>query len=310
MTFRTCTVWGLAGLACVIWAGAAAQEPAPVAKRTADPSHAKHETAIRALVDRFVKAYNEHNAKSLAELFLPEAQIVDENDATISGRAAIERQFAGVFEETPEGKIAIEIEAIRFLGTALAIETGTTTTTAPGEPPERRRYSVLHVLHDGSWSMGLVRDMPALLTSHDQLQPLAWLVCDWIDESREGSVKTSCRWSDNGNFLLQEITVRQAGRDAMHISQRIGWDPLGHQIQAWVFDSDGGYGSSVWTPTDAGWIIKATSVHSDGSTASATNSLELTGPDRYVFRSVDRVAGHQVLPPVEVAVVRQPPPPK
>ena len=270
----------------------------------------KQEAAIRELVAAFVKAYNAHDAKAVSELFLPEAQVVDEDDNTIQGRVDIEALFAGVFEESPKTKIEVAIESIRFIGTALAVETGSTTTTAPGEAPERGRYSVLHVLRDGKWAMGLVRDMPSEPTHRDHLQSLAWLVGDWIDESREGVVKTSCRWADNNSFLLQEITVHQAGRDVMTISQRIGWDPLTKRFKAWMFDAEGGYGESSWTPTVSGWLIKATSVHTDGSTASATNHIEPTGLDRYVFRSVDRVVGNEVLPSVEVHVVRQPPEPK
>jgi uncharacterized protein (TIGR02246 family) len=271
----------------------------------------KHEAAIREVVAAFVKAYNAHDAKALGELFLPEAQVVDIDDNTIQGRGEIELLFAGIFEESPQATIEVAIESIRFIGNALAVETGSSDTTlAPGEATERGRYSVLHVLRDGKWSMGLVRDMPAEPTHREHMQTLAWLVGDWIDESREGVVKTSCRWSDSHSFLLQEITVHQAGREVMKISQRIGWDPLTKRFKAWMFDEEAGHGESTWTPTETGWLIKATSVHSDGSTASATNSIEPTSWDRYVFRSVDRVVGNEVLPPVEVSVVRQAPQPR
>lgn len=289
-----------------------AQPPAgakPAASAGTDKN--KNEAVIRESVAQFIKAYNAHDAKAVAGLFLPEAQIVDEEDNTVQGHEAIEGVFAGVFEESPQTKIEVKIESIRFIGTALAVETGSTTTTpAPGETPERGRYSVLHVLRDGKWSMGLVRDMATQPTHREHLQALAWLVGDWMDESREGVVKTSCRWADNESFLLQEITVRQAGRDTIKISQRIGWDPLTKRFKAWMFDGEGGYGESSWAATDTGWLIKATSVHSDGSTASATNHIEPTSLDRYVFRSVDRVVGNEVLPPMEVTVVKQPPQPK
>ena len=85
---------------------------------------------------------------------------------------------------------------------------------------------------------------------------------------------------------------------------------LTKRFKSWIFDGEGGYGESSWTATDADWLIKATSVHNDGSTASATNHIEPTSLDRYVFRSVDRVVGNEVLPPVEVTVVKQPPQPK
>lgn len=310
MTKRFCACLGLSLLAWSIGA-TVAQEPSTAAKKVANAGADKNEAAIRESVAQFVKAYNAHDAKAVAELFLPEAQIVDEDDHTIQGREAIAGVFSGVFEESPQSKIEVKIESIRFIGTALAVETGVTTTTpAPGETPERGRYTVLHVLREGKWSMGLVRDTAAEPTHREHLQALAWMVGDWIDESRDGVVKTSCRWADNGSFLLQEITVRQAGRDAMKISQRIGWDPLTKRFKAWMFDGEGGYGESSWTATDTGWLIKATSVHSDGSTASATNHIEPTSLDRYVFRSVDRIVGNEVLPPVEVTVVKQPPQPK
>ena len=307
-TMRLCL--GLSLFAWSMGGVALAQETSKTTPKVAVAEPHKQEAAIRASVEQFVKAYNAHDAKAVSELFLPEAQVVNEDDNTIQGRGDIEALFAGVFEESPQSKIEVVIESIRFIGTALAVETGSTTTSSPGEPPERGRYSVLHVLRDGKWSMGLVRDMPAEPTHREQLQSLAWLVGDWIDESREGVVKTSCRWADNNSFLLQEITVRQAGRETMKVNQRIGWDPLTKRFKAWMFDAEGGYGESTWTATETGWLIKATSVHNDGSTASATNHIEPTGLDRYVFRSVDRVVGNEVLQPVEVHVVRQPPQPK
>lgn len=269
------------------------------------------EQLIRARVDEFVKAYNAHDAKAVTDLFLPQAQIVDEDDNTIQGKDNIQQLFAEVFEQHPQTGIEVNVESIRFIGTHLALETGTTTTRPPeGESPEVGRYSVLHVLTDGQWLMGLVRDVPAAPSHRDHLQALAWLVGDWVDEGRGGTVRTSCRWSDNNSFLLQEITVRQAGKDALKVTQRIGWDPLGKRFKAWVFDSEGGSGESHWTPTESGWLIKATSVSSDGVLASATNHIRPTGLDRYVFESMDRVLGNEVLPPVEVVVVRQPPLPE
>lgn len=303
--FHALTGFGL--LLSLLFSAAFAQE---ATQQSDGADHDAREAAILATVDQFVAAYNAHDAKAVAELFLPQAQVVDENDTTIQGRAEIEVLFAGVFEESPEAVIEVSVESIRFIGTALAIETGVTNTVRPdGVVPEQGRYSVVHVLQDEKWLMGLVRDIPAEPTHRDHLQTLAWLVGDWIDESRQGIVKTSCNWSDNDSFLLQEIAVHQAGQEAMTISQRIGWDPLTKHIKTWVFDSEGGYGESTWTPTETGWLIKATSVNSDGSTTSATNHIEPTGMDRYVFRSVDRVVAGELLPPVEVVVVRQPPQP-
>ena len=99
-----------------------------------------------------------------------------------------------MFEGTPQTKIEVAIESICFIGAAFAVEAGAImTTAAPGEPSERGRYRVLHVLRDGTWPVGLVRDVPVQPMRREHFQPLTWLVGDWIDESREGTVKTSCR---------------------------------------------------------------------------------------------------------------------
>ena len=96
----------------------------------------------------------------------------------------------------------------------------------------------------------------------------------------------------------------------MQVSQRIGWDPLAKRIRSWVFDSEGGYGESVWARNGDAWVIKATGVRSDGTTASATNVLVRTGTDGYVWRSTDRIIGDEVTPSIEVKAVRKPPQPK
>ena len=100
-----------------------------------------------------------------------------------------------------------------------------------------------------------------------------------------------------------------AGRAAMEVTQRIGWDPLSKRIRSWVFDSEGGFGDGVWARDGDAWIIKATFVPSHGRAASATNTIVPVGKDSYVWRSTDRVVGDEVHEPLEVTVVRKPPAP-
>lgn len=278
----------------------------PAAERAAD------EAAIRANVAAFARAYNAGDAKAVAALFTPDAIIVDKDENTAEGRAAIEKTFKELFAAAPQKRLEVFLDSIRFIGADLAVEVGSTKETpAPGEPPGYDRYTVLHVKRDGKWLMALVQDAEGEMpTNYERLQPLAWLVGEWVDDGGSVVVSSTCRWSDNGNFLLQEFNLQIEGRDAMKVSQRIGWDPLANRIRSWVFDSEGGYGESVWARNGDAWVIKATGVRSDGTTASATNVLVRTGADGYVWRSTDRVVGNEVVPPIEVKVVRKPPQPK
>jgi uncharacterized protein (TIGR02246 family) len=281
-------------------------QSSPAADRSAD------EAAIRDNVEKFVKAYNAHDPKAVAALFAADGQIEDKDGDIDDGRDAIARTFSKIFADAPAKKIEVNVESIRFIGNDLAVEKGTTKeTSAQNEPPDNDRYTVVHVRRDGKWQMALARDEegPAP-TSHEQLAPLRWLVGEWIDDGGSSVVRSSCRWSDDGNYLLQEFKLQINGRNAMNVSQRIGWDPVNKRIHSWVFDSEGGYGESEWTRDDDDWIIKATGVRPDGKTASATNFLTQTGTDGYVWRSTDRVVGDELQPSSEVKVVRKPPQPK
>jgi uncharacterized protein (TIGR02246 family) len=279
-------------------------QPAP--ERSAD------EKAIRETAEVFEKAYNAKDAKAIAALFVHDGQIEDKDGDVSVGRDAIEKVFADIFKEAPKKTIDVTVESIRFIGPDLAVEEGSTKEVfEPGEPPEYDRYTVVHVKRDGKWMMAMAKDEEGPPPSgHEQLRPLAWLVGDWVDDGGSTVVVSSCRWSDDKNFLLQEFKLRQNGRDAMNVSQRIGWDPVTKAVHSWVFDSEGGYGESVWTRDGDSWIIKATGVRPDGTTASATNSLTPAGKDGYIWRSTDRIQGDEVQAPTEVKVVRKPPEPK
>ena len=268
------------------------------------------ESTIRANVAAFVKAYNARDAKAIARMFAGDAQVVDEDGKSYHGREAIEELFAGIFAEQPDGQIHVDVETLRFFGPAMAIETGRSKATSePGDPPDLSRYTAVHTKSaDGKWQMTFVSDIEANeLPGYDQLQSLEWLVGDWVDESPDSVVRTSCRWSDSKNFILQEAEIRTRGADTMHLSQRIGWDPLTKQVKSWLFDSEGGYGESYWTHDGDHWIVKATAVRKDGTTGSMTNIYTPKGKDSYVWRTTDRIIGGDVLPPVEVRVVRKPP---
>jgi uncharacterized protein (TIGR02246 family) len=278
----------------------------PIADRSAD------EKAIRANIAAFVKAYNAGDAKAIAALFTADGVAVDNDGTEAKGRKAIADTFARLFKENPARRIEVFVESIRFLGSELAEEVGTTReTTAPTEPPDYGRYTVLHIKRGGKWQMALARDEdgPAA-TAHERLQPLAWLVGEWIDDDGSTVVESTCRWSKDENFLLQKFKLQINGRNEMNVDQRIGWDPVHKCIRSWVFDSEGGYGESVWARDGDSWIIRAKGVRPDGTTASATNLLAPLGKDVYVWQSTDRVIAGERAPDIEVKVVRKPPQPK
>ncbi|MGQ0634127.1 MAG: YybH family protein [Planctomycetaceae bacterium] len=290
-----------------------AAKPETPAKGTSSPA-AADEAAIRASVAAFEKAYNAHDAKALAALFVPEGQMIDETDFTVQGRDAIERVFTEVFADERDSKIEVTIESLRLIGTALAIETGSTKTTrAEGETPDYSRYTVVHMKSpDGKWLVGLARDTDGDKPgSHERLQQLSWLIGDWVNERPESLVKSSYRWSDDQNYILGEFTLHIAGRPAMSGTQRIAWDPVAKQVRSWVFESTGGFAEAAWSRIADQWTLKARGVTSGGDVVSATNIFNRTSNDRFSITSRDRMIGGEVIPDVEeIMVVRIPPKPQ
>ena len=119
---------------------------------------------------------------------------------------------------------------------------------------------------------------------------------EWVNESDDGIVKTSCTWSDDGNFLLREFDVKVEGRIALRGTQRIGWDAQRKQFRMWVFDDRGGFADGLVLRDGDRWIIKASGVRSDGRSVSTTNAFTAVGKDRILWETLERSIGGEVVP--------------
>lgn len=276
------------------------------------PPHSPDEQAIIAAAEAFEKAYNAHDAKAVAALFTPDAEIVGEDGNVAHGAEEITAVFAAIFEENPDAKSEIAVDSIRFVAPTVAVEDGFTTVThQPNEPAEKSKYIAVHVKQDGKWLMASARDLPDELgASDEQLKQLSWLIGEWVDESPDVVVTTQYRWADNNSFILGQFEAKVAGRPAISGTQRIGWDPQAKKIRSWAFDSEGGFTQGLWTRDGDSWIVKQTGVTRDGNSASATNVWTYISQDRASFESRDRVVGDEVTDNVaEVILVRRPPNP-
>ena len=307
----------LASLSLGICPSAGAQESAPKEKTTsaamAVTKRGHDEKAIADLVAAFAKAFNAGDATAAAATFAEDALVVDEYGTRIEGRAAIGAQLASSFADNPRSTIEIKVESLRFLGPDTALEEGQTTITPAksGELPEITRFTVVYVKKNGQWLQSAVRDETSHDSSpHDRLKELEWLVGEWINESQDAVVNTSCKWSDNGNFLIREFTMKTQGQPVLSGTQRIGWDAVKRQFKTWVFDSQGGFGEGYWTRDGDRWLIKAEGVRQDGKPASATNIITRMGKDRIGWQSVDRTLGGAAIAGIdEFTLVRKPPDP-
>jgi uncharacterized protein (TIGR02246 family) len=279
-------------------------EPKPVdASPSGDPAAASREPnpdaqAIGDLLGRFIKAYNARDAKALGELFTPEAEIEDDDGAVTRGRDAIVARFTRMFGDGQSGTLGVTTDSLRFLGKDLAIEEGTASLTASaGEPSQTNRYSVIYARQDGRWLHARIRDeQPDEVSPHEQLLQLTWMLGEWVNESDDGIVKTSCKWSDDGNFLLRDFDVKVEGRISLRGTQRIGWDAQRKQFRMWVFDDRGGFAEGLLTRDGERWTTRASGVRSDRQSVSVTTAITPSGKDRILWETRERSVGGVVVP--------------
>lgn len=271
---------------------------------------AEDEAAIRKAVEAYVTAFNAGDVKSLAALWSPEAVYTNPvSGEQVTGREAIEQQFAGIFAELKDAKLSVATQAIRFISPNVAVEDGTASVAVPEREPEASTYTAIYVKRDGQWLLDRVseEDTPEVPSHYEQLKDLEWMVGTWVDEDEQSRVETSCQWTKNRNFMTRMFTVSVADRLELSGIQVIGWDEAAKRIRSWVFDSDGGFGEGLWSKKGNRWYVQSTGTLADGSKTSFVNVITYVDDDTFTFQSVDRVTGGEILPNVdEVVVVRQP----
>jgi uncharacterized protein (TIGR02246 family) len=289
------------------WAGSrTGQVATKAAAKDADDPVKK---VILANVRAYMEAFNQQDVKAVADLFSEDCDVTENDGTQIHGRKELEKELKETFADDPKAKISIEVNSLTLITPDVALETGAVDYYPDGKTlTAEAQYQVTHVKRGDRWLMRDARTFShKVLSPYDQLRDLEWLVGDWVDESSDGIVESRYRWAANKAFLLQDFTIRSSGKKVLTGTQRIGWDPLSKQIKSWVFDSEGGYGESLWSNVDDAWVIEVKGVRSDGKVVTATNQIVQLAKDRFRFDSADRIVGEERMPNFRATVVRKPP---
>lgn len=298
--------WGIALLAVGLLSGSTVY----AADKQAE---ALQKTVVEA-GEKFAKAFAQQDAKAIAALFTEEAEYVDEAGTVFHGRGAIEDEFTADFAAAPAGSIALELLSIRPIAEGVVVEEGVTTFT-PKEDGQTRhtRYTATHVRQkNGSWLLASVRELEAgAMTPHERLKALGWLIGTWHEEVDGTTISTKWDWSEDGNFLLSEFTIRRTGETVAQGTHRVGWDAERQQFRSWVFRATGAAGEGWWRVNEDGsWTVNLTVIDVSGVRSSSLVTYERDGRDTLVVTQAQIVHGGESLPGSSHRVVRQPPQPQ
>lgn len=265
------------------------------------------EESVRQFSAELLKAFNSGELDQVVAMFTENGELIDEQGTVHSGRAEIKMLLEGFFERFPGSTMAVESESVRQAGSVI-IDDGVRVITDANGVSSILRYTAVLVKTEVGWKIASLRDFPeeSVPTSGELLEPLSWLIGEWVNEGSDGKVQISYRWSDDKNFILGDFVFFRDGQESGKSSQRIAWDPLLAKPRSWLFDSDGGFAEATWTEIESGWVIKSSAVMPDGQTGSATLQMSPESDSRFVLSGRDRVVGNELEEDYEIVVVKRP----
>lgn len=266
------------------------------------------EGPVREAVESYVSAFNARDAAALAEHWSPQGVYISRTSGDrIVGRDAIAEEFKQIFAGDNLPTLAVATESIRFISPNVALERGTATVTGAGDSVSTTAYSVVYINHDGKWLIDRVTEDEVVreASNYEHLSGLEFLIGEWADEGEAVTIRTSCRWTKNQNYISRTYTVEENGEATSSGLQIIGWNAEDEEIRSWLFDSGGTYVEGTWTENNGSWANQSVAFLADGGRGSFTAVFRPVDDSSYGWRKVNRIIDGQLMPNVdEVIVVR------
>jgi uncharacterized protein (TIGR02246 family) len=260
------------------------------------------EIAIRKAGTTYVEAFNNQDAKTIAALWSPDAVYMNpKTGEKVTGRAEIEQQLVQIFAESKDTKLNVSVDSVRFVSPSVAVEEGTASVLRPGAEPDVTVYSAVYIKTGGNWLLDRMSEEEAVTvpSNYEYLKDLQWMIGTWVDESEQATIETNTSWTKNQNFILQKFAVSVEGEPDLAGIQLIGWDPVDQKIRSWVFDSDGGFGTSTWKEKENKWIVSAAATLPDGRKASAIRTFTLVDDKTISWEVTGRALDGEILPNID-----------
>ena len=123
------------------------------------PNTADDDNMIAASIISYVSAFNDRDAKAIAEHWSPEGVYTNPvTDEDIAGQEAIGKEFEELFEQIGDAKIDVSVESVQFISPNVALKQGNAKVLSADNPPREITYNIVHVKRDGKWLMIRMED--------------------------------------------------------------------------------------------------------------------------------------------------------
>jgi len=257
------------------------------------------------MIQSFVVAFEKGDAAQVAMHLSSGAEMIPDDGPGIRGREAIQKACAEHFKRSPQQKIALEPESLRFISEDTAIEDGLMKTSVEQDAPTTQHYNLLYVREDGKWMLAGIREWPSV-DEGTELLDLEWLIGSWQAARTDLEMQTTYDWLGNKAFIRGTISVRQKDI-SVSTMQLIGIDPQTGELAVWIFESDGGVAQGTCTRDGKAWVFETKGLTSTGGELAAKNILLRVNNDTITWQPVNLVLDDEEigdLPPVKVTRVK------
>jgi uncharacterized protein (TIGR02246 family) len=274
----------------VTFAVAAAENAIPANQTSSqDGTQSPEFKAAEDAAQRYMAAYNQGDAKTLATFFAEDIDYIDEDGAEVKGRDAIQKLLTENFQAHPGVQLDLTVDEVKQLTPDVRVNRGFATVTPKSGAASATRYVSVSVKNGEQWLISQLTETEAPAPSaYSQLQALEWLVGTWENKAGDQTVETKVNWAGDKNFLVRTFKVKGTDQTETDGWEIIGWDPARQQIRSWIFDSNGGFGESTWANDGEHWLIQASNVLPDGSRSTAEHVLTRGDDNKFSWESQNR----------------------
>jgi uncharacterized protein (TIGR02246 family) len=224
------------------------------------------ERAIRAAASQYMSAVRRGDGEAMKRLWTADGDYVD-----AAGRVFKVHDLLGqqVSQSPPVAEVdgpSMPPSSLRFVTPDVAIEDGVIDLGKSSDGEELSgRFTAVWVKQRGRWLLSSLREaVSSSPATNEHLQPLSWLLGEWIGTADGVTVLLSSQWSSDGNYIVREFLIRRDGHEDISATQRIGWDASAGRIKSWTFDSQGGSGEGHWRHDGDRWVVESLDVTADG----------------------------------------------
>jgi len=123
------------------------------------------ENDVRALYDKLVAGWNDHDGDAMAEPFADDGVVIGFDGSVSSGRERIATEMSSIFADHETGRYAVKVQAVRTLGPQAVILRAIAGLVPRGQtainPETNSHQTVVAEEHDGEWQILLFQNTPA-----------------------------------------------------------------------------------------------------------------------------------------------------